>query len=344
MRPRRRFPPTREGWWFLVATLLIGLAAINAGLNLLFLVWGMLLFLILASGVLSELCLRGLEVRRGLPPAIHAGSPYLMGIALTNAKKRFPSFSIEVEDLMAGKPIEKRCYFLKLPAGRTQETAYRHIMARRGRHALSGLRLSTKFPFGLIQKSRDVLEPIELMVYPRLVPVPENVLRGLPAEHGRGRARWRSRSGDFFGLRDYRPGDDPRDIHWRTSARRGAPFIRESEDDEGLVATLIFDNAAEGVTDATFEGAVSMAASIAVELLRRGYRVAFTARGLDVPPAGGAGQTNRLLRALAVMDRSSTATDLGQPVLPGPRIRVRADGSAHIEIPGEQAQAQRRPA
>src|SRR5581483_2234579 len=70
-KPPRRFPPTREGWWFLIATLLLGLAAINAGLNLLFLVWGMMLFLVLASGVLSELCLRRLEVRRSAPPAVH---------------------------------------------------------------------------------------------------------------------------------------------------------------------------------------------------------------------------------------------------------------------------------
>lgn len=51
----RRFPPTREGWYFLTATLLIGLAALNAGLNPLFLVWGAMLSLIVMSGVLSEL-------------------------------------------------------------------------------------------------------------------------------------------------------------------------------------------------------------------------------------------------------------------------------------------------
>jgi uncharacterized protein (DUF58 family) len=90
--PRRRFPPTREGWYFLIATLLVGLAAINAGLNLLFLIWGMMLFLILASGVLSEMCLRGLEVRRSTPQAIFAEAPYLMGISLTNGKRRLPSF------------------------------------------------------------------------------------------------------------------------------------------------------------------------------------------------------------------------------------------------------------
>src|ERR1700690_1740541 len=75
---RGRFPLTREGWWFLGATVLVGLGALNAGLNLLFAVWGMMLFLVAASGVLSELGLRGLEIRRVPPPVIHAGLPYLM--------------------------------------------------------------------------------------------------------------------------------------------------------------------------------------------------------------------------------------------------------------------------
>ena len=235
--PGGRFPPTREGWWFLVATVFIGFGAINTGHNLLFLLWGMMLFLIVASGVLSELGLRGLEVRRAPPPVIHAKTPFLMGIALTNKKRRLPSFSIEVEDLIDGRPIDKRCYFLKLPAGRTQETAYRHTFARRGRHRLSGLRLATKFPFGLVQKSRDVASAAEVIVYPALVPVSPAVLRGLPVRHGGSRQKWRSRDGDFFGLRDFRPGDDPRDIHWRSTARRGVPFVRENEDDEGSEAT-----------------------------------------------------------------------------------------------------------
>ncbi|HVR64734.1 MAG TPA: DUF58 domain-containing protein [Polyangia bacterium] len=321
LRPRRRFPPTREGWWFLMATLLIGLAAINAGLNLLFLVWGMMLCLILASGVLSELCLRQLEVRRSPPTNIHARAPYLMGIALTNNKRRVPSFSVEVEDLMDGRPIEKRCYFLKLPAGRTQETAYRHVMPRRGRQQLSGLRLSTKFPFGLIQKSRDVTDPAELIIYPALVPVPEPLLRGLPAEHGRGRMRWRSRGGDFFGLRDFRHGDDPRDIHWRTTARRGMPFVRENEDDEGLTATVLLDNAGDGGSAEAFEEAVSLAASVAAELLVRGYRVAFVARGLHIAGARGPGQNTRIMRALALI--APAAADGELPSATGPCIRIR---------------------
>ena len=115
LRLPRRFPPTREGWWFLLATLLVGAAAVNGGINLLFLVFGMMIFLILASGVLSELALRGLEVTRRPPAAIHAGTPYLMGIAVRNGKRRLPTFSLEVEDLVAGRPVDRRCYYLKLP-------------------------------------------------------------------------------------------------------------------------------------------------------------------------------------------------------------------------------------
>ena len=147
---KKHQPPTREGWWFLGATLLVGAAAIDAGINLFFLTFGMMVCLLVAGIALSELGLAGLRVRRVLPPAVHAGTPYLMGIALENRKRRLPSFSIEVEDLIDGRPIEKRCYFLKLPAGRLQETAYRNTMARRGRYRLSGFRLATKFPFGLV--------------------------------------------------------------------------------------------------------------------------------------------------------------------------------------------------
>src|SRR5688572_22878235 len=239
----RRFPPTREGWWFLLATLLVGAAAVNGGINLLFLVFGMMIFLILASGVLSELALRGLEVTRRPPGAIHAGTPYLMGIAVRNGKQRLPTFSLEVEDLVAGRPVDRRCYYLKLPAGRVQETAYRNVLPRRGYHDLTGFRLSTRFPFGLIRKSRDVDAAARLLVFPALVPVPDHFVFGKRVEHGRRQSKSPSRRGEFYGLREFRSGDDPRDIHWRVSARRGRFFIRESEDETGRTVVVVLEDA-----------------------------------------------------------------------------------------------------
>jgi uncharacterized protein (DUF58 family) len=327
-----RLPPTREGWWFLAATVLIGLGAVNGGLNLLYAVWGMMLFLLVGSGVLSELALRGLEVRRAPPPVIHAGAPYLMGIALTNRKRRLPSFSIEVEDLIDGRPIEKRCYFLKLPAGRSQETAYRHTIARRGHHRLTGLRLATKFPFGLMQKSREVASPVEIIVYPALVPVPPAMLRGLPVRHGASREPRRSRDGDFFGLRDFRPGDDPRDIHWRTTARRGVPFVRENEDDEGAEVTVVLDNAARGPGDeaAAFEAAVSEAASYALVLLARGMRVALVLRGATLAADAGPAQATRILRALALVEPAPATLTLEPRGPDGATVRLRPGAAPEL--------------
>ena len=352
----RRFPPTREGWWFLLVTLVVGAAAVNAGINLLFLVFGMMIFLILASGVLSELCLRGLEVTRRPPASIHAGAPYLMGIAVRNRKGKLPTFSLEVEDLVAGKPVDRRCYYLKLPAGRVQETAYRNTLSRRGYHNLTGFRLSTRFPFGLIRKSRDVQAPMRLLVYPALVAVPEHLVFGKRAEEGRRQVRSPSRRGDFYGLREFRPGDDPRDIHWRASARRGRLFLRESEDESSRTVAIVLedlmappialaigadgtpaanadDTSSAATIGAAFEGAVSMAASLAVQLLRRGFHVGLVAGGSYLPPAGGASAAAQILESLALVQPGAgralpTVATRGlarlhvRPSLTGPQVEV----------------------
>src|SRR5690349_11254979 len=104
LRPPRRLRFTREGRWFCGITLGIGVAAINTGNNLLYLILGLMLSLIVASGILSESALRRLEITRQPPTRVHAGRPFLMGITLRNHKRRLPSFSIEIEDLVGDTP------------------------------------------------------------------------------------------------------------------------------------------------------------------------------------------------------------------------------------------------
>jgi len=342
----RRFPPTREGWWFLGATLLVGVAAVNGGINLLFLVFGMMLSLILASGVLSEICLRQLRVVRRPPAMVHAGTPFLMGIAVRNEKRRVPTFSLEVEDLLQGRPVDRRCYYLKLPAGRVQETAYKHVLPRRGRHRFTGFRISTRFPFGFIRKSRDLESPAELLVYPALVPVPETVIRAGLAELGRRQTPSRSRSGDFHGLREYRAGDDPRDIHWRTSARRGRPFVRECEEETGGVAVVVLENERAGDGSATavagFEAAVSLAASLAVALIRRGLQVGLRTADSTIPPGWGVGHAAQILGCLALVETRTGAAALRAPVPAGAAIVRVTPGSSLPRFEAAPINARRR--
>jgi uncharacterized protein (DUF58 family) len=92
----RKLKFTREGKYFLGITLGVGFAAINTGNNLLYLLLGMMLSLIIVSGVMSELSLRTLTVKRRLPARAQVGRSHLVEIEVYNNKRRVPSYAIEV--------------------------------------------------------------------------------------------------------------------------------------------------------------------------------------------------------------------------------------------------------
>lgn len=278
-RPRRTLGFTREGRYLVAITLGVGFAAINTGNNLLFLVLGMLLSLIVVSGVLSEYTLRALAVTRDLPRQVHAGRPFLTGISLRNRKRRLPSFSIQVEDIVEGRPIAKKCYFLKVPAGMSQQTSYRAEFPRRGVYTYEGLRLSTRFPFAFFTKARVVAEPGTVVVLPRVLavaelPIPVRTLVGELAQLRRGAGR------EFYGLRPLRPGDDARDVHWKRSAREGRLILREyARQASRRIRVQVNDRMPEGIDlkeesiSAALDECCDLAASMVVHLTRRGFAV-----------------------------------------------------------------------
>src|SRR5262249_47953012 len=154
---------------------------------------------------------------------------------------------------------------------------------------------------GLIRKSRDVEGPAELLVYPALVPVPDAVIRSEAIESGRRDQYARSRGGEFHGLREFRQGDDPRDIHWRTSARRGRDFVRGFGEEPGRAALVVPDTARRGIDEPAFEAAVSLAASVAVALLKTGLHVGLATADTFLAPAAGPAQGPAILRCLALI-------------------------------------------
>jgi uncharacterized protein (DUF58 family) len=116
------------------------------------------------------------------------------------------------------------------------------------------------------------------------------------------------------------------------------PFVRENEDDEGLEATVILDNAlppaagSDGAAAdperakadaAAFETAVSQAASVSLELLHRGLRVALVLRGGAVPADAGPAQATRILRALALVEQVAASVPLEPRARPGAVVRIR---------------------
>jgi uncharacterized protein (DUF58 family) len=337
LRPPRRLRFTREGRYFVLFAIGVGLAALNTGNNLLYLLLGWLLSMILASGVLSEVSMRGLRVTRHGPAQVFANRPFLVEIAVANDKRRAACYSVEVEDVVAGVPLDKKCFFLKVPPGREQRASYRHTFSRRGRYRYDGFRVSTKFPFGLFRKSRTCEGRGEILVYPSVHAVTPPAPRGRLS--GDAEAAGLGRRGEFFGLREYRPGDDQRDVHWRSTARSGRLLVREYQREAQLRVTLALDDRlppdAGPSEDAALEEAVSLAASLASAYVAKGYAVRLvTARG-SVPYGVGEAQRARVLRFLALLEPSPPDATLA--LRGDPRAESLLVTPRGIELPGRPA-------
>jgi uncharacterized protein (DUF58 family) len=318
-RPPRRLRFTREGKFFVGITLGVGFAAINTANNLLYLLLGMLLALIVVSGIMSELSLRDLTVVRRLPLRAQVGRAHLVEIEVFNHKARVPSYAIEVEDLRAGQPADKRCFFLKISPKSAQVAAYRRNPTRRGRDVHVGFRIATRFPFGLFEKSREVAAEGELIIYPAVDPVqlmapPGGRSPGADLVVGRGHGE------DFLGLRLMREGEDPRDVHWRKTAAVGRLVMRERARETRPDVTLILDvlrpHGAGDDWSVAFERRIREVASRAVAHLKRGDQVAVVTTACGLTRGDRTVGADPLLRYLALLE----------PVTPSVRpLRVAAE-------------------
>ena len=305
MRPPRKLKFTREGKFFVGITFGVGFAALNTANNLLYLLLGMLLALIVVSGVMSELSLRSLTVVRRLPLRAQVGRAHLVEIEVFNHKKRVPSYAIEVEDLRAAQPADKRCFFLKISPKSAQVAAYRRTPVRRGRDVHVGFRIATRFPFGLFEKSREVPAEGELVIYPAVDPV-QLPPSGPGVQAGQDSSLGRGHGEDFLGLRPLRDGEDPRDVHWRKTAAVGQLVAleraREARPDVTLTLDVIKPAAASDDWDAMFERRIREIASRAVAHLKRGDCIAVRTTGGQVARADRASGADPILRFLALVE------------------------------------------
>jgi uncharacterized protein (DUF58 family) len=291
---------TKAGWLFIGLTLAVGFAAINSGANLLHAIFGAQMALIVASGILSERAVQRVVARRRVAGGLHAGMPCPIVIEIANVAARGDALAVSVED-DDRDPTDARCtpvFAVRVGAGRSLQLAGSVTMPQRGRHALPRAVVATRFPFGLFVKRRELAAPATVTVYPAIRDV---ATRAMPADtwgdHAPGRGR-RARAGDFFGLAEYREGDDLRRVHWPAVARFGRPVVRE---DEARGSGEIRVALRPGTTgDAAFEREVEHVASQALAELSIGGNVAIDYGGRPLVDGGsGPKQRLRILEALA---------------------------------------------
>ncbi|MGH7897821.1 MAG: hypothetical protein ACREQQ_07705, partial [Candidatus Binatia bacterium] len=212
--PYRRLNLTREGWFFLAVTMAIGMAALNTGHNLFYLVFAMLVSLIVVSGLLSERAVKSLRLERRFPAEVFAKSAAAVEVRVKNASKRRASYAVEIRDGVLGEPRRRVGFIDRLDPGAERMFPSLWSFQRRGRQPFQNLHLVTRFPFGLFEKTRIVPLAEECLVYPSVgreggrragVGSTDSALR----KHRLGQ--------EILGLRAKLPEDDVRHVHWRVS-------------------------------------------------------------------------------------------------------------------------------
>lgn len=316
MPKRLRF--TGEGKLLVVLSLGIGTAAVNSGNNLLYLVFGLLLSLIMVSGVLSELNLRKVRVSRVEPPHLHAGSPGLIAVHILNGKKRLSTLSVEVSELF-GRDWEdagtkqRKGFVMLLRPGQQATTFIRLTPGHRGLMTSAGLRVATRFPFGFFEKSRFFPLPHRYVVYP---PASESSdaaprLAHVGTEQETGRA---GQGEEFYALRDHRPGDDARDIAWKVTARRDKVVIREYERPGTREVIFVVGNVIPPVTVARqeLEAAIERVGALAQSYATAGYAVGVASIEGGVRPTQGPAAVTAIFEHLASLPVRTVPSSLSE--------------------------------
>ena len=314
----------------------IGLAAMNSQANLLFAVFGLMIGVLLVAVVLSGRGLRRLDVTRHLPPSGQVGRAAEVAYDVTNRKRLWPTYGLTVAEVEVGAPGDRLdrqpiAFAVHVPRGkRPARLGAEVVPLRRGWHEFPKLQLSTSFPFGFVtravtrkQTDRWLVQPVRGAVEPkatlRFLSARSTGLNQRPREGG---------SDEMFGARDYRPGDPPRTIHWRRSARTLAARSPRSPNGSLVVKQMTrvapprlvvivdthappgADAAALGRVEKTLAVASSLVAAAAARGLSVGlvlYRPGDEGEFLEVRPGRGKRQRRELLADLAAAPRNDAA-------------------------------------
>jgi len=283
---------TARGRYLLWATAVFALVGVDTRRSQVFQLFAVAFALLVVASVFVALRRPRLRIEGRLPARLTAGRPLPLRLSVASDAAR-PQDDVQVAwsrafqagPVPAAEPAES---YLALEPGGPTDLTLRLLAPRRGRFRLRGPTARVTDPLRLVA-SRPVWIPEEtVIVYPRYFTV-EELAVPLGRRYQPGGIPLTSSTGDaieFVGTRDYREGDSPRNIHWRSWARRGVPVVKEYQEEYFCRIALILDTflprrPSEADREA-FEAGISVLASIADYFSRSDFVVDILAAGPDV--------------------------------------------------------------
>ena len=312
VRPPRghRTLPTKTGLLLILITLGIGTAAFNTSHNILYIALALLLSSLLLSGVMSWLNFKGCRWRLKLEPHWRAEEPTPVEVELSNTKTWLPTYGLSFRlcSRRAGaEPVILPLYG-RLGPHETTEIEWLYTPAVRGREVLAVEGVQSKFPFGFLRKSIENSYERQVLVWPPRVSYTFD--RKASRESPRSGIR-RNRPGsgtELLNLRDYRPGDPMRLVHWKASARRQKLQVRElAEEGEANFCLLIATRTTLWPDDLQFERLCAFAGTLAEDLFMEGRLGAIVVNGRPPLPIRRLADLHGFLSELALLERVERA-------------------------------------
>ena len=296
---RRRFTPA--GHLVLITAMAAALLGLDVENSVGYQAVTLLLALLLVSLLAGFRFRAAFAVERALPRLGTAGQAIHYRVALRNLSAKSQAGLVLLEDLADPRPPFREWKEFKLDEDRhirpfrsfrqrtnpfTMASASEAVVPslapqqrveveiqltprRRGLVQFTGVTLARPDPLGLFRALRKIAAPQSMLILPKRYPLPALALPGVMKYQPGGVALASNigQSDEFVALRDYRPGDPVRHIHWRSWAKTGAPIVKEFEDEFFVRHALVLDTFTGRPHSEAFEEAVSVAASFACTVL-----------------------------------------------------------------------------
>jgi uncharacterized protein (DUF58 family) len=272
--------------------------------------------------------------RRVIPARVPVGQPAEMAIRLTNLSRLRTGLLLAEDTLPYALGSKPRFVLDGIGGGGAREFRYQVRSDARGKFVIGPLRVRVADSFGLVEINRAFASTSTLTVTPKIIPLTRPQVPGSWLGDD-GRASIAATGDDDVAPRAYQTGDALRRVHWRSTARYGELMVRREEQHWRNTATLFIDTRRQAhPTTASFELAVTVAASVGVHLAGEGFDAQLITDAGVIPCTGQF--QDALLDALAVIRPSREATlHLGTSAL-------RAGGGQVIAVLGRLTAEQAR--
>lgn len=271
---RHRMHIPREGLGYLIIMMVCFAGASMTHSNPLMLVFAAMAGPFIVNGSVTYAMLTNLRVTRLAPPRAMAGELFSVELVLQNRSRLISAWLMTVQDEVhhVSEGLRASVLFTRV-ARRSEATGHYQLrLSHRGRYRFGPLQVFSRYPLGLFERSCTFRDWAETLVYPRigrLSPRWKRQLFGATELMETPQNRLGMFDDEFHHLREYRTGDNPRAIHWRSSARRNELIVREyqtnREHDLLLLVDLHIPEQARETDRRRIEQALSVVATLCWE-------------------------------------------------------------------------------